>query len=304
MATLNYKHLRYFWVVARTGSIARAAEQLHLTPQSISGQLGTLEQQLGVALFRRAGRGLQLTEAGQRILQQAERIFALGDELLESARDAARQPELMPLRIGIADSVAKSVVQNLIAPVLQLPQPLRLVCREGRLKLLLGELAVHRLDMVIADRPLPANLNVRGYSHLLGESELALFALPALVDTLPAQGRFPDCLKGAPLLLPGEDVAVRARLEQWLLGQNLQPRIVGEFDDSALLMAFAQAGAGLFFAPAAISSELCQRHKTRELGRIAGIREQLYAITSERRLTHPAIVAIRDRARDELFGAA
>lgn len=299
MSTLNYRHLRYFWVVARTGSIARAAEQLHLTPQSISGQLSTLEQHLGVTLLRRAGRGLQLTEAGQRILQQAERIFALGDELLETARDAARQPDLPPLRIGIADSVAKSVVQNLIAPVLQLPQPQRLICREGRLKLLLGELAVHRLDMVIADRPLPSNLNVRGYSHLLGESELALFALP---PHSCSPGDFPACLKAAPLLLPGEDVAIRARLEQWLLSQQLQPRIVGEFDDSALLMAFAQAGAGLFFAPAAISAELCQRHQARELGRIPGIREQLYAITSERRLTHPAIVAIRDRARNELFG--
>ena len=300
MASLNYKHLRYFWVVARTGSIARAAEQLHLTPQSISGQLSAFETSLGVELFRRVGRGLQITEAGQRILQQAEQIFALGDELLEVARDAAHQPELQPLRIGIADSVAKSVVQNLIAPVLQLPQPQRLICREGRLKLLLGELAVHHLDMVITDRPLPANLNVRAYSHLLGESELALFGLPALADDL--QGRFPDFLNAAPLLLPGEDVAIRARLEQWLLSQHLQPRVVGEFDDSALLMAFAQAGAGLFFAPAAISADLCQRLEMRELGRISGIREQLYAITSERRLTHPAIVAIRDRARDELFG--
>lgn len=299
MSSLNYRHLRYFWVVARTGSIARAAEQLHLTPQSISGQLSALEASLGVELFRRAGRGLQLSEAGQRILQQAEQIFALGDELLEVARDAARQPERPPLRIGIADAVAKSVVHNLIAPVLQLPQPLRLICREGRLKLLLGELAVHHLDMVIADRPLPANLNVRGYSHLLGESELALFAAPILVAGL--SGRFPGLLDAAPLLLPGEDVAIRGRLEQWLLAHGLQPRIVGEFDDSALLTAFAQAGAGLFFAPAAISADICRRHEVRELGRIPDIREQLYAITSERRLTHPAIVTIRDRARDELF---
>lgn len=302
MSSLNYKHLRYFWMVARTGSIARAAAQLHLTPQSISGQLSALEASLGVALFRRAGRGLQLTEAGQRILQHAERIFALGDELLEAAHDAARRPDLQPLRIGIADSVAKPVVQSLIAPALQLPVPLRLICREGRLNLLLGELAVHRLDMVIADRPLPANLNVRGYSHLLGESELALFGLPALAARL--DGNFPDFLDDAPLLLPGEDVAIRARLEQWLLANGLQPRIVGEFDDSALLTAFAQAGAGLFFAPAAISADICRRHEVRELGRISTptIREQLYAITSERRLTHPAIVAIRDRARDEVFG--
>ncbi|WP_154716896.1 transcriptional activator NhaR [Sterolibacterium denitrificans] len=302
MSRLNYKHLRYFWMVARAGSIARAAEQLHLTPQSISTQLGALEASLGVALFQRAGRGLELSEAGRRILHHAEEIFTLGDELLEAAHDESRSQRALPLRIGIADSVAKSVVQRVIAPALQLAEPMRLICREGRLDLLLAELAVHRLDMVIADRPMPSNLNVRGYSHLLGESELAIFAAPALAATLPLA--FPALLDNAPLLLPGEDVAIRHRLEHWLAAMDLRPRIIGEFDDNALLTAFAQAGAGLFFAPAAIADDLCRRHEVVELGRVATIREQLYAITTERRLTHPAIVAIRDTARDELFGKA
>lgn len=300
MAALNYKHLRYFWVVARSGSIARAGEQLHLTPQSISGQLRELEESLGVDLFRRAGRGLELTEAGRRILRYAEDIFTLGDELLDVVRDQSRNINL-PFRVGIADSVAKSVVQRVVAPALQLAEPVRLICREGRLTLLLAELAVHHLDLVIADRPMPANLNVRGYSHLLGESDLTVFGAPPLGKRL--DGDFPALLDGAPFLLPGEDVAIRARLEQWFEAEGLHPRIVGEFDDSALLTAFGQAGAGLFVAPTAIAAAVCAQHGVVALGRIAALREQLYAITTERRLTHPAIVAIRDAARDEVFAA-
>jgi LysR family transcriptional activator of nhaA len=301
MAALNYKHLRYFLAVARAGSIARAGEELHLTPQSISGQLRELEDSLGVELFRRAGRGLELTEAGRRILRYAEEIFALGDELVDSLRDPefSGTGQRAPFRIGIADSVVKSVAQRVVAPALRLAQPLRLVCREGRLPMLLGELAVHRLDMVIADRPLPGNLNVRGYSHLLGESDLTVFGAPALVDSLVAG--FPALLDGAPLLLPGEDVAIRARLEQWMAAEGLRPRVVGEFDDSALLTAFGQAGAGLFAAPSAIAGDLCAQCGVRAVGRIATIREQLYAITTDRRLTHPAIIAISQTARDEVF---
>lgn len=301
MAALNYKHLRYFWVVAKSGSIARASEQLHLTPQSISGQLNELEENLGTDLFRRAGRGLELTDTGQRILSYAEEIFSLGDELLDAVRDQAskRSP---PFTVGIADSVPKSVAYLLVEPALRLTEPVRLICREGRLTALLADLAVHRLDMVIADRPMPANLNVRGYSHLLGESDLTVFGTDALLKTL--NGSFPALLNGAPFLMPSEDVAIRPRLEQWLAAQRLHPRIVGEFDDSALVKVFGQAGAGLFVAPTALATHICEQHRIVAAGRIDSISEQLFAITTERRLTHPAIVAISQAARNEVFSAA
>ena len=301
MAALNYKHLRYFWVVAKSGSIARASEQLHLTPQSISGQLSELEQNLGADLFRRAGRGLELTDTGQRILSYAEEIFSLGDELLDAVRDQATKRSV-PFTVGIADSVPKLIAYLLVEPALRLAEPVRLICREGRLTALLADLAVHRLDLVIADRPMPANLNVRGYSHLLGESDLTVFGTAALLKTL--NGTFPALLNGAPFLMPGEDVAIRPRLEQWLAAQRLYPRIVGEFDDSALIKAFGQVGAGIFVAPTALSAHICEQHRVVVVGRIDSISEQLFAITTERRLTHPAIVAISQAARDEVFGTA
>ncbi|MBK8121256.1 MAG: transcriptional activator NhaR [Sulfuritalea sp.] len=301
MAALNFKHLRYFWMVAKTGSIARAAEQLHLTPQSISGQLGEFDDALGVKLFRRAGRNLELTDAGRRILSYAEEIFSIGDELLEVLRDQ-KAVKSLPFRVGIADSVSKLVAYRLVEPALHLGEPVRLVCREGRLTPLLAELAVHRLDMIIADRPMPANLNVRGYSHLLGESGVTVFGTPRLAKERSAG--FPALLDNAPLLLPGEDVAIRPRLIHWMEANHLRPRIVGEFDDSALMKAFGQAGAGLFIAPTAIVDHVCEQYKVVELGRIESVVEQVYAITTERRITHPAIVAIRQVARQDVFRAA
>jgi LysR family transcriptional activator of nhaA len=300
MAALNYKHLRYFWMVAKCGAIARACEQLHLTPQAVSGQLRELEESLGVELFRRVGRGLELTDGGRRILSYADEIFAIGDELLEVARDQTMTQSL-PFAVGIADSVAKSVALRLVEPVLHLPEAVRLICREGRLTGLLADLAVHRLDMVIADRPMPANLNVRGYSHPLGESDLTVFGAPGLLATL--NGSFPALLNGAPFLMPGDDVAIRLRLEQWFEASRLHPRIVGEFDDSALLKSFGQAGAGLFAAPTAIAAYVSDQYRVQAVGRIDSIAEQLFAITTERRLSHPAIVAVIQEARDKVFGA-
>lgn len=301
MAQLNYKHLRYFWMVGKSGSIVRASEQLHLSPQSISGQLSEFEAALGVELFRRAGRGLELTETGQRMLVYAEQIFSIGDEML----DAIRHNELlnsMPFRVGIADSVPKMVAYRLVEPALGMVEPVRLICREGRLSALLADLAVHRLDMVIADRPMPGNLNVRGYDHLLGESGVSVFGAKACLQTL--SGEFPACLDGAPFLLPGEDVSLRARLLRWLDEQHLRPRIVGEFDDSALLMAFGQAGAGLFVAPTAIEDHVRQQQQVGLLGRIDVVREQIYAITTERRLTHPVIVTLYQAAQNKVFASA
>ena len=299
MAALNFKHLRYFWMVAKTGSIARAAEQLHLTPQSISGQLSEFATTLGAELFRRSGRNLELTDSGRRILSYAEEIFSIGDELLEVLHD---EKAALPFRVGIADSLSKSVAYRLVEPALKLAEPVRLVCREGRLASLLAELAIHRLDMIIADRPMPGNLNVRGYSHLLGESGMSVFGAHQLVDGWSAG--FPALLADAPLLLPGEDAAIRPKLIQWLEANELRPHIVGEFDDSALIKAFGQAGAGLFVAPTAIVEHVCEQYKVVEVGRIETVVEQLYAITTERRLTHPAIVAISKAAREDIFGVA
>ena len=285
-------------MVAKTGSIARAAEQLHLTAQSISGQLSEFSDTLGVELFRRAGRNLELTDTGRRILSYAEDIFSIGDELLETVRDQAHAGTVT-YRVGCADSVSKLIACRLVAPALGLAEPLRLICREGRLASLLADLAVHRLDLIIADRPMPAHLSVRGYSHLLGESAMSVFATAALAGTL--EGGFPACLDNAPLLLPGEDFAIHHRLLQWLAENNLHPRVVGEFDDSAMLKAFGQSGAGMFFAPSVIALRVCEQYAVLELGRVSTLVEQVYAITTERRLSHPATIAISQTAQRDLF---
>lgn len=300
MPSLNYKHLRYFWMVAKAGSIARASEQLHLTPQSISGQLSEFEEALGVEVFRRVGRGLELTEMGQRMLVYAEQIFTLGDELLDLVENGSGQQSL-PFRVGIADSVPKMVAYRLVEPSLIQPEPIRLICREGRLATLLADLSVHRLEMVIADRPMPSNLSVRGYDHFLGESEVTVFAAASLLASLDRE--FPDNLDAAPFLLPGEDVALHPRLMRWFEAQRLRPRIIGEFDDSALLMAFGQAGAGFFVAPTAIEKFVARQYEVEVVGRIDTVREQMYAITTERQLTHPVIAAIYQAAQHEIFSS-
>lgn len=298
MPALNYKHLRYFWVVAKAGGIARAAEQLHLTPQSVSGQLTTLEATLGVQLLRRSGRKVELTEVGRRALRYADEIFGIGDELLEMLRGAPSAPALT-FKVGIADVVPKTVAFRLVEPALRMPDAVRLVCREGPLDAMLAELAVHRLDLVIADRPMPPTTSVRGFNHFLGDSAIAVFAAPQLAAGL--SGGFPRCLDDAPLLLPGPDVAIRPRLMHWFDEQRVRPRVVAEFDDGALMKAFGRAGAGVFVAPAATADPVCRQYGVQVIGTIDAVREQLYAITTQRRLTHPAVVAISQVAREELF---
>ena len=272
---------------------------MYLTPQSISGQLSELEARLGVELFRRAGRGLELTETGRRIFSYADEIFALGNELLEVALDRTVRKSV-PFRVGIADSVPKSVAYRIVEPALHLDEPVRLICREGRLAPLLAEMAVHRLDLVIADRPMPTHLNVRGYSHFLGESDVTVFATPDLAKSLT--GAFPALLDRAPFLLPGEDVALRPDLVRWFEKHHLYPQIVGEFEDSALLKAFGQAGAGLFVAPTAIADYVSRQYTVQAVGRIEAVTERLYAITTERRLLHPAIVAVVQATQRDFFG--
>lgn len=300
MAALNFKHLRYFWMVAKSGSIVRAGEQLYLSPQSISGQLAELESNLGVQLFRRVGRGLELTEMGRHIYGYADEIFALGNELMDMVQNQSARKSI-PFRVGIADCVPKTVAHRVIEPALHIDASVRLICREGKLSALLAEMAIHRLDMVIADRPKPSNLNVRAYSHLLGESPLCVLGSEKILNTLTAK-TFPESLDQAPFLLPGEDVAIYSRLLQWFETKHIYPHIVGEFDDSALMKLFGQAGAGLFVAPVAMSRYVSERYQVREVGRIDSIQEQLYAITAERRMTHPGVLAVAE-ATKQVFAA-
>lgn len=299
-ANLNYKHLRYFWAVARTGSLARAAAELHVTPQSISGQLAELEDALGVELTRRAGRGVELTDIGRRIAGYADEIFALGDALVGAARDQAAR-KTVPLRVGISDAVPKTIAYRVVEPALALAGPVRLVCREGALSSLLAELALHRLDMVIADRPLRADVNVRGYNHLIGASDLTVFAAPELAMSL--SGTFPSCLDGVPFLLPGEGSAVRPSLTAWLDEAGVHPRVVGEFDDGALMKAFGHAGAGAFAAPTVTAADIAAQHGVRAIGRIDTVVEKFYAITTERRMRDPATRAVFEAAQRRVFGA-
>lgn len=301
MNPLNYRHLRYFRAVAHAGSIARASGELHLTPHAISSQLGELEEALGVPLFERRGRGLALTGAGERALAFADKIFALGDGLLEAVRDDASRAARV-FRVGISDVVPKSVAHRLVAPVLALPEPTRLVCREGRMDDLLAELAVQRLDVIIADRPLPGGHRVRAFNHLLGASSLSVFGTRRLLAGLPKA--FPALLDGAPLLLPGEDVATRARLLDWLAEQRVRPRIVGEFDDSALMKAFGQAGAGLFVAPTAMAGYVCRQYGVAVAGELPAVREEIHLVSPARRVTHPAVLAMQTVARTELFATS
>ena len=295
---LNYKHLHYFLNVARAGGVIRAAERLHLTPQTLSGQITQFEERLGVALFRRAGRRLELTEAGKLAQSYAEEIFQNGAELEELLRNGGKE-RFITFRVGIADVVPKFIAHRLLAPVLELPEAVRLVCQEDRLDRLLADLAIHRLDMVLADRPMPPGTDIKGYSHPLGESALAFMVAPALAARLT--GDFPACLDGAPLLLPGRDSALHGALPRWLERQGRHMRIVGEFDDSALMKAFGEAGAGVFPAPAASVTDVRAHYKVVSLGETEDLRERFFLISAERRLTHPAARAVSELARAGLF---
>lgn len=295
---LNYKQLHYFWAVAKTGSIVRACEQLNLTPQTISGQIGLLEETLGVELFQRAGRRLKLTETGRLALSYAEEIFQTGGRLEEMLRSHPGDRHTL-FRVGIADVVPKSIAYRLLAPAMALSEPLRIVCREDKLERLMAELAIQRLDLVIADSPMPSEMDVKGYSHKLGECGITFFATPKLA-ALYANG-FPHSLQGAPMLVPGENTIVRGRLMRWFGERQIQPRIVGEFDDSALMKAFGQSGIGIFIAPSVIADEVRRQYGVEAIGRIDEVTERFYAISVERRLTHPAVVAVTEAARQELF---
>ena len=295
---MNYKHLHYFWAVAKAGGIVRASERLHLTPQTVSGQVSLFEGTLGYKLFIRVGRHLELSDAGRVVLSYADEIFKLGAELEGVMRRPT--PGRMPqFRVGVSDAVPKSIAYRLLEPAVRLAQPPCIVCREGKLDSLLAELAIHRLDIVIADGPMPPTVSIKGFSHLLGESGLIFFATTKLARR--HKGSFPQSLDGAPLLLPGEDAAVRPRLMQWFEKLRVHPRIVGEFDDGALLKAFGQVGIGIFAAPSVIAKEVRLQYGVVAIGHTSAVTEQFYAISVERRLKHPAVMAIISAAQQVLF---
>jgi LysR family transcriptional activator of nhaA len=291
---LNYSHLLYFWTVAREGSIARAAEVLHLTPQTISGQLKLLEASIGEPLFQRAGRGLVLSETGRIVRQYADEIFALGAELTQRVK----RRELgapVALNVGVVNSIPKLIAYRVLEPALGLEDSLRIVCREGDLDALLGDLAVHRLDLVLSDRPIATGLNVRAYNHPLGASTVSMFAHRRIARRYASS--FPDSLDGAPLLVPLETTALRRALEEWFDRHGVTPMVVAEFDDSALMKAFGEAASGVFPAPDAIAAEVEKMYDARRIGTIDGVSESFYAISPERKLKHPAVVRITESAR-------
>jgi LysR family transcriptional activator of nhaA len=295
---LNYRQLHYFWVVAKTGSIVRACEQLNLTPQTISGQISLLEQTFGVDLFRRVGRQLELTEAGRLALPYAEQMFALGDELEALLRTQPDEQQIL-FRVGVADVVPKSIVYRLIAPTMELSEPMRISCREDQLERLLADLAIQRLDLVISDSPMPSHLDIKGYSQKLGECGVSFFATKALAEQYGKD--FPQGMQGAPLLIPGQLTVVRSRLMRWFAEQKIQPKIVGEFDDSALMKAFGKSGSGIFMAPSVIADEVMAQYDVEMIGQTDAVTESFYAISVERKVKHPGIVAITEGARRELF---
>lgn len=294
MATaLNYRHLYYFWVVAKEGGMARAADRLGMAVQTVSAQVRALEQSLGHALFKPAGRGIALTEAGVAAMAHAEQIFQLGEQLPAAVREAATGQGLR-LKVGISDGLPKLVAQQLLQPVLAGP-PIRLLCHEDEFDRLLADLALHRLDVVLSDRPAAANPSLRLYSHPLGQAPLAWFAPAALMRA--AHSPFPACLAEMPLLLPTGHVAVRTRLDQWFERQGLRPRIAGEFEDSALLVAFGRSGMGAFPVSQWSREELRKERALRCIGETPELVEHFYLISAERRIQHPLVQQLLDARR-------
>ena len=298
MNWLNYHHLLYFWTVAKQGGLGKAAENLRLSSSTVSTQIGRLEESLGHKLFERQGRKLVLTDAGQVVYRYADEIFLLGREIFDSLRD---QPAKRPLKvhIGIAEVIPKLLAKKFLMPVLQLSDDVQLICHENRSDRLLAELSIHNLDVVLTDTPVGSLAKVRAYNHLLGESGIMLFAAEPLARKY--RRNFPASLKNAPFLLPAVGTALRGQLANWFDAHEVRPRIVGEFEDSALLKVFGQQGLGVFAAPVVIRSEVKKQYGVREIGLIEGQTEQFYAISVEKKLKHPAVVAIAETAKNQLF---
>jgi LysR family transcriptional activator of nhaA len=298
MPQLNYHHLMYFWAVAREGTIARACQQLHLTQPTVSGQLRLLEKALGARLFARSGRNLVLTDTGRTVYRYADEIFGLGHELQDTLRG---RPAGRPLRlvVGVAETLPKLIAYRLIEPALRLPEPVQVVCEQGKTEHLLAQLALHALDVVLTDAPIGPGTKVRAFNHLLGESGASFLATAPLAKRY--RRAFPRSLDGAPFLMPAENTLLRRSLEQWFEGHGVRPQVRGEFADPALLKAFGQNGVGIFAVRTAVEAETMREHRVRLLGRAPSIRERFFAVSLERRLKHPAVVAMTEAARGQLF---
>jgi LysR family transcriptional activator of nhaA len=298
MEWLNYHHLFYFWTVARDGSIAKASKALRLAPPTVSEQIRSLEQSLGIKLFEKEGRNIVLTDAGRVAYEYAEDIFSRGREMTDVL--SGRTPRRMNrFTLGIADVVPKMIVYRLLLPALKLPDPIRLVCREGDPDKLIAQLAIHEVDLVISDAPLDPSLRIQAFSHLLGQSGLTFFAHPKLVKNLKA--RFPKCLDGLPFLMPADNTDLRRSLEHWLDVQKVRPLVVGEFEDSALAAVFSEAAVGAFAAPTPTEMQIKRQYGLSVLGRTRDIVASFYAISLDRRLKHPAVIAISEFAHHSVF---
>lgn len=297
---INYKHLHYFWMVAKEGSIAAAAERLSVTPHTISAQLSLLDDYLGSALFTKVGRQLELTETGHMVLSYATDIFSLGGELEERVRNLDKTRPLV-FKVGVVDVVPKSIAYHLLSPALDDINNVRMICHEGNINELLAELALHKLDLVISESPIPSGVSVNGFSHSLGSCGTSFMACPSVAEQLT--GDFPQCLNGSPMLLPSETTIVRSQLLQWFSKNRIHPRVVGEFDDSALMKAFANAGKGIMIVPTPIREEVTQQLGLVSLGDSDEIENNYYAISIERKISHTAIEKITTAARDWLGSA-
>ena len=297
---MNFRHLHYFWVTAKAGGVMRAGEQLHTTPQTLSGQIKLLEGWLGRKLFRKSGRQLELTDDGRVALRYADQIFNLGVELEAAIRQARGGQRVLDFRVGVADSVAKSIAYHLLEPALLVSEPVRLICIEGKFPDLLAQLALQRLDLVVADEPMSRRTSVKAFNHPLGRTAMTFFCAPTLMSQI--KGRFPACLNGMPMLIHGASASVRKQFEGWLIRHELQPHIVGEFDDGALMTAFGRQGRGVFMAPTVLEAETVAQFGVTVIGRSDELVEEFFAVSVERRIRHPCVVAITDAARSQLFG--
>ena len=298
MRHLNYHHLLYFWTVAREGSVAKAAETLHVTPQTISGQLKLLDQVCGQSLFNKSGRNLVLSETGRMVFEYADEIFSLGAELATVVRgQGVAGPST--LNVGIVSTMPKLIAERIVAPAMSGEAAVRVRCSEASLEQLLGELAIHRLDLVLSDQPIPPGLSLTAWNHPLGRSGLSFFVRKG--KAVSYKRRFPGSLQDSPLLLPSQHSALRRRIDDWFESQQIAPRIVGEFDDSALLKAFGEAGTGVFPGPTVIEDEICRMYRATVIGRVEEVQERFFAISPERKLKHPAVKAITNIAREDLF---
>jgi LysR family transcriptional activator of nhaA len=299
MEWLNYHHLLYFWSVAKHGSIVQASEELHLAHPTISGQIHRLEEVLGEKLFVRRGRNLALTEAGRVAFRYADEIFSLGREFVDTLKGRASGKPLR-LVVGVADVLAPSLVRRFLEPAFRLGQPVQVICRADKsVQEFLAELALHSVDVVIADGPAAAGVPVRAFNPPLGDCGTTFFATPRLAAKL--RRRFPRSLDAMPFLLPGAPSTVRRSLEQWFEAEDIRPRVVAETDDGALAKELGEDGLGVFAAPAVIEAEILRRYRVHVVGRADAVRQQFYAISVERKIKHPAVVAICEAARQEIF---